>query len=102
MEKRDYNYEEFRELEECEIYESGCVRNKQNARDFVVNILEKRPFSRNEIEELAKDANYTFDGEGNLADEFDVSQALEGLLKDCIIEARYGDNARLLYGIKHD
>lgn len=92
------SYEDFAKSELCEVDESGFVNRKGTARDFVLKLLEERPYSRLEVMQLAEGAGFYFDSKRD--SEINVNFAIASLLREGVVEGRYDRHDQIIYGLK--
>lgn len=89
----DIDYEDFLWME-LAVAEKG---RKYSARDFVVNLLEERPYSKTEIKDLAADAGLIFDHSADAT--LQVRNALNDLIEEGVVEKRFDKRGRIYYGL---
>jgi len=88
------DYSEFKKMEEC-----GNKRRKYSAREFILKLLEEKPYNKSEIEQMAEDANYIFNG--NSDESIQARYALSDLVEEGLIEARFDEKGIVYYGLKN-
>lgn len=102
----EYSYDDFEKLEEAQRgrWSPPNAKQKYNAKDFLLNLLNDHPYFLEEIREAARDAGLIFGGV--FLDENDVKyearNELGNLIENGIVEMRYDDKGRILYGLCKD
>jgi hypothetical protein len=102
----DYSYDEFDKMEAAAFIKDGgyrpSIKRKYNAKDFLLNLLNDRTYTLNEIEVIAREADLTFGAiimRGTDIEDYEVEKELGNLIMNGTIEMRYDGKGRVLYGL---
>jgi hypothetical protein len=95
----DYSYDEFEKMEKGSEDRWGApnAKPKHGAKDFVLKLLQERPYTLKEIETHSSHAQLAFvSGNPNVDT---VTEALGKLIEDKDVEMRYDEVGRIFYGL---